>query len=96
MDNLQWAKLCTAFLEEAKWFASGHLPEADEYLKNGIASSGVHVALVHMFFLIGDGSTKELAKSVKFDRCLISYNVAAILRLWDDLGSAKVITYLLS
>uniref|UniRef100_A0A164TKJ3 Terpene synthase like-27 n=1 Tax=Daucus carota subsp. sativus TaxID=79200 RepID=A0A164TKJ3_DAUCS len=84
-----WAKLCTAFLEEAKWFASGHLPEADEYLKNGIASSGVHVALVHMFFLIGDGSTKELAESVKFDRCLISYNVAAILRLWDDLGSAK-------
>uniref|UniRef100_A0A161ZN00 Terpene synthase like-28 n=1 Tax=Daucus carota subsp. sativus TaxID=79200 RepID=A0A161ZN00_DAUCS len=85
----KWARLCTAFLEEAKWFASRHLPEADEYLKNGIASSGVHVALVHMFFLIGDGSTKELVESVKFDRCLISYNVAAILRLWDDLGSAK-------
>nr|XP_017217934.1 PREDICTED: (3S,6E)-nerolidol synthase 1-like [Daucus carota subsp. sativus] len=85
-----WAKLCTAFLEEAKWFASGHLPEAEEYLKNGITSSGVHVALVHMFFLIGDhGSTKDLAESVKLDTCLISYNVAAILRLWDDLGSAK-------
>ena len=95
-DNLQWARLCTAFLEEAKWFASGHLPEAEEYLKNGITSSGVHVALVHMFFLIGDGSTKDLAESVKLDTCLISYNVAAILRLWDDLGSAKVKTYLLS
>ncbi|KAK1366691.1 Terpene synthase 3 [Heracleum sosnowskyi] len=84
-----WARLCTAFLEEAKWFASGHLPGADEYLTTGIASSGVHVALVHMFFLIGDGSTKEQAQIVRFDTCLISYHVAALLRLWDDLGSAK-------
>lgn len=91
---LQWARLCTAFLEEAKWFVSGHFPGADEYLKNGIVSSGVHVVLVHMFFLIGDGSTKERAEFVKNDTCLISYHVAAILRLWDDLGSAKVTTFL--
>ncbi|KAM1005028.1 hypothetical protein ACFX13_005192 [Malus domestica] len=35
-----WASLCNAFLVEAKWFKSGHLPRAEEYLKNGIISSG--------------------------------------------------------
>ncbi|KAK0578028.1 hypothetical protein LWI29_003822 [Acer saccharum] len=54
-----WASLCNAFLVEAKWFDSGHLPKAEEYLENGIVSSG-----------------------------LIS-STATILRLWDDLGSAK-------
>ena len=86
---LQWSKLCNAFLEESKWFASGHLPLAEEYLNNGIVSSGVHVALVHMFFLIGDGSTKEQAELITSNASILSYP-AAILRLWDDLGSAKV------
>ncbi|KAG5578775.1 hypothetical protein H5410_049402 [Solanum commersonii] len=31
-----WANLCNAFLKEAKWFASGVLPTADVYLKNGL------------------------------------------------------------
>lgn len=86
-----WDRLCTAFLEEAKWLVSGHLPGADEYLKNGIVSSGVHVVLVHMFFLIGDGSTKERAEFMKNNTLLLSHHVAAILRLWDDLGSAKLL-----
>ncbi|RVW86434.1 (3S,6E)-nerolidol synthase 1 [Vitis vinifera] len=51
--------LCNAFLVEAKWFADGHVPKADEYLKNGVISSGVHVVLVHMFFLLGHGITKR-------------------------------------
>ncbi|KAI3676717.1 hypothetical protein L1987_86356 [Smallanthus sonchifolius] len=38
---LRWATLCDAFLVEAKWFASGHIPNSEEYLKNGIVSSGV-------------------------------------------------------
>ena len=81
--------MCSAFLEESKWFASGHLPRAEEYLNNGIVISGVHVALVHLFFLIGDGSTKEQAELITSNASMLSYP-AAILRLWDDLGSAKV------
>ncbi|KAL6333148.1 hypothetical protein AAG906_028331 [Vitis piasezkii] len=42
MESLRKAVL------EAKWFADGHVPKADEYLKNGVISSGVHVVLVHM------------------------------------------------
>ncbi|CAL5408281.1 unnamed protein product [Camellia sinensis] len=83
-----WAILCNAFLEEAKWFASGQLPKAEEYLKNGIVSSGVPAVLVPMFFLLGHGMNKE---SVDFmiDNPDIITSTATILRLWDDLGSAK-------
>ena len=86
---LQWASLCNAFLVEAKWFTSGHLPKAEEYLKNGIISSGVHVVLAHMFFLLGDGITPESVDLVD-DHPGISSSIATILRLSDDLGSAKV------
>ncbi|GMP75113.1 hypothetical protein CsSME_00032317 [Camellia sinensis var. sinensis] len=93
IDSLRrtWAILCNAFLEEAKWFASGQLPKAEEYLKNGIVSSGVPAVLVHMFFLLGHGMNKE---SVDFiiDNPDIITSTATILRLWDDLGSAKTVS----
>ena len=82
--------LCNAFLVEAKWFVVGHVPKTDDYLKNGIISSGVHVVLVHMFFLLGHGITKRNVGIVDDFRGIISF-AATILRLWDDLGSAKVI-----
>ncbi|XP_037496550.1 probable terpene synthase 13 [Jatropha curcas] len=90
VDSLRktWASLCNAFLVEAKWFGSGQLPNAEEYLKNGIISSGVHVVLVHIFFLLGHGVTKENVELIDNHPPIIS-STAAILRLWDDLGSAK-------
>ncbi|GAV89482.1 Terpene_synth domain-containing protein/Terpene_synth_C domain-containing protein, partial [Cephalotus follicularis] len=83
-----WASLCNAFLVEAKWVASGSLPKTEEYLKNGIVSSGVHVVLIHMFYLLGQGITKESVQLIDTNPGIISY-IATILRLWDDLGSAK-------
>ncbi|KAK2992401.1 hypothetical protein RJ640_000476, partial [Escallonia rubra] len=83
-----WASLCNAFLVEARWFASGHIPKAEEYLNNGIVSSGVPVVLVHMFFLLGDGATKESANLVSENPGVIT-SIATLLRLWDDLGSAE-------
>ncbi|KAA8515440.1 hypothetical protein F0562_018949 [Nyssa sinensis] len=84
-----WASLCNAFLVEAKWFASGHWPTAEDYLKNGIVSSGVYVVLIHIFFLLGHGTTKETANLVNEITQGIISSVAKILRLWDDLGDAK-------
>ncbi|KAF9589565.1 hypothetical protein IFM89_025691 [Coptis chinensis] len=83
-----WTRLCNAFLVEAKWFASGHLPSSEAYLKNGVISSGVHVLLVHTFFLLGQGLNKETVDLVDNLPGLVSYP-ATILRLWDDLGSAQ-------
>ncbi|KAH0719652.1 hypothetical protein KY285_004488 [Solanum tuberosum] len=83
-----WANLCNAFLKEAKWFASGELPTADVYLKNGLVSSGVHTVLLHMLYLLGFGLTNQ--NSIYFeDSSAMASSVATILRLWDDLGSAK-------
>lgn len=86
---MQWASLCNAFLVEAKWFARGYVPKTEEYLKNGVVSSGVHVVLVHIFFLLGQGITQETVDFVDSMPGIIT-STAAILRLWDDLGSAKV------
>ncbi|KAJ0082415.1 hypothetical protein Patl1_10964 [Pistacia atlantica] len=83
-----WASLCSAFLVEAKWFSSGNLPKAEEYLKNGIISSGVNVGLVHIFFLLGQNMTTETLELIDKNPVIIS-STATILRLWDDLGSAK-------
>ncbi|KAL8512045.1 hypothetical protein ACS0TY_018486 [Phlomoides rotata] len=93
INSLQqtWGSLCKAFLVEAKWFASKELPKAEEYLANGKVSSGVHVVLVHLFFLLGLGGTfRSAATAIHLnDTSTLISCVAAILRLWDDLGSAK-------
>ncbi|XP_014508499.1 (3S,6E)-nerolidol synthase 1 [Vigna radiata var. radiata] len=76
--------LMNAFLEEAKWFRSGYVPNAEEYLKNGIVSTGVHMILVHSFFFLGEGITAETAAALEGLPTLISAT-ATILRLCDDL-----------
>ncbi|KAK4423940.1 Tricyclene synthase 0e23, chloroplastic [Sesamum alatum] len=86
-----WASLCDAFLVEARWFASGELPTAQEYLENGKVSTGAHVVLVHLFFLLGlggftNGGDDEI--NLNHTSKLMS-SIATILRLWDDLGSSK-------
>ncbi|GLT76478.1 hypothetical protein SLA2020_481320 [Shorea laevis] len=90
IDSLRktWASLCNAFLVEAKWVASRELPKPDEYLKNGIISSGVHVVLVHTFFLLGLGFTKENVELLNNNPGIIS-STASLFRLWDDLDEKQ-------
>ncbi|GAB4826798.1 hypothetical protein Ancab_033679 [Ancistrocladus abbreviatus] len=85
--SMQWTQLCNAFLVEARWFASGQLPSAEDYLENGIVSSGVHVALVFLYFLLGEGINKDKVDHLNGNPSIIT-NSATIHRLWDDLGSA--------
>lgn len=86
---IQWGSLCGAFLVEARWFRSGELPTAKEYLENGKVSSGVHIVIVHLFFLLGLG--REQHSIHLNDTYTLASSIATILRLYDDLGSAKVI-----
>ncbi|XP_039134119.1 (3S,6E)-nerolidol synthase 2, chloroplastic/mitochondrial-like isoform X2 [Dioscorea cayenensis subsp. rotundata] len=83
-----WGKLCNAFLQEAKWFASKQIPNKDEYLRNAVTSSGVFIVIVHLFFLMGQGLTFENIQHIENDPSFVSKS-GTILRLWDDLGSAK-------
>ncbi|GMY37114.1 (3S,6E)-nerolidol synthase 1-like [Fagus crenata] len=87
-DIFDWARLCNAFLVEAQWLASGVLPNAEEYLKNAIISTGVHMILVHTFFFLGEGITNETVHLMDDGPGIIS-STATILRLWDDLRCAK-------
>ncbi|KAF2303598.1 hypothetical protein GH714_019866 [Hevea brasiliensis] len=86
--SFKWASLGNTFLIEAKWFASGDLPNSEEYLKNGNLSLGVNAVLVHLFFLLGQGITKENVELIDANPGIIN-STARILRLWDDLGIAK-------
>ncbi|MFX6535908.1 hypothetical protein ABTG41_16840, partial [Acinetobacter baumannii] len=90
IDSLKttWKSLCSAFLAEAKWSASGSLPSANEYLENEKVSSGVYVALVHLFFLMGLGGTNRGSIELNDTRELMS-SIAIIVRIWNDLGCAK-------
>ncbi|KAA3478839.1 (3S,6E)-nerolidol synthase 1 [Gossypium australe] len=84
-----WSTLFRAFLVEARWFNSENVPKANEYLENGIISSGVHIVLVHIFFLLGIGLINDQNVELIDNNPSIISSVATILRLWDDLGSAK-------
>ena len=67
----------------------GYSPSAEEYLRNGIVSTGIHVILVHVFFLLGQQISHQTAELLEDDSDIIS-STAIILRLCDDMGSAKV------
>uniref|UniRef100_A0A7N1A6D6 Uncharacterized protein n=1 Tax=Kalanchoe fedtschenkoi TaxID=63787 RepID=A0A7N1A6D6_KALFE len=82
-----WANLFDAFLVEAKWFASKHLPLSDEYLKNGTISTGMHVFLLHLLFMLGEKANITAEFLNENSRGMV-YSAAAMLRLLDDLDSA--------
>lgn len=85
----QWASLCKAFLVEAKWFKSGYMPNTEEYMKNGVVSSGVQLVMLHVYFLLGEELTTDKVELIESNPRIVS-SAATILRLYDDLGSAKV------
>ncbi|XP_045826085.1 (3S,6E)-nerolidol synthase 1-like [Trifolium pratense] len=83
-----WVRLLDAFLQEAKWFGSGHVPKSEEYLKNAIVSTGVHVILMHAFFVMGEGITNKTVSLMDDVPTIVSI-CATILRLCDDLEGHK-------
>ncbi|XP_059661024.1 probable terpene synthase 11 [Cornus florida] len=83
-----WIDMFEAFLVEAEWCNSGYVPTVEEYLANGVTTAGTYMALVHSFFLMGHGVTEETIKMMEPYPKLFS-GTGRILRLWDDLGTAK-------
>uniref|UniRef100_A0ACD5V8R0 Uncharacterized protein n=1 Tax=Avena sativa TaxID=4498 RepID=A0ACD5V8R0_AVESA len=92
MDQLKkaWATLFDAFLVESRWLSADQDPSPDEYLSNGIITTGAPLALLHLFFMIGhDPSTAGSANLTASHMPRIISCPSKILRLWDDMGSAK-------
>lgn len=87
-----WTDLFNAYLVESKWFASGYLPTTDEYMEIGTITCGVHLVLVHLMFLLGQGFDYENDSNGIHSSHIytsIRSSVATILRLGNDLGRAK-------
>ncbi|MED6165159.1 hypothetical protein PIB30_096896, partial [Stylosanthes scabra] len=83
-----WIRLANAFLEETRWLSCVELPKSEEYLKQAMVTTGVHVALVHAFCLFDQNITNETL-AILDDFPTIIYSVAKILRLSDDLEGHK-------
>jgi (3S)-linalool synthase len=92
MDQLKkaWAMLFDAFLVESKWLSANQVPSRDEYLSNGVITTTAPLALVHLFFMLGhDPSMMDSASLTHGHIHPIISCPSKILRLWDDMGSAK-------
>lgn len=90
-DCLQkaWIELCNAYLVEARWVNSEYLPTTEEYLKNGIVTSGVCVVFATLYCLLGEEFYNHESKNVCNSRPDIVTLAGTLLRLWDDLGCTK-------
>ncbi|KAL2474661.1 terpene synthase 02 [Abeliophyllum distichum] len=84
-----WMNTIEAFMVEANWFSSGHVPNLANYLENAITTSGSYMALVHIFFLLGEGISHGNVKLMEKPYPKIFSRSGKILRLWDDLGTSK-------
>ena len=86
---LQWATLFDGFMIEAKWLSGGQVPTREDYLRNGIITSGAPLLFMHLLFMLGHDLTEE--NNDHMSRIISC--PAKIMRLWDDMGSAKVRTH---
>jgi len=89
-----WAVLFDGFMAESKWLATKQrAPGAEDYLRNGVVTSGVPLIFAHLFYLLGEdhvaSTNEDAAKPLSDDIPPAISCLAKILRLWDDLGSAK-------
>ncbi|KAM0897299.1 hypothetical protein ACQ4PT_022659 [Festuca glaucescens] len=88
--EIGWATLFDAFLVESKWLSANQVPSLDDYLSNGVITTGAPLALLHLFFMSGhDPSTEGSANLMAGHIPAIISCPSKILRLWDDMGSAK-------
>ncbi|KAL3509620.1 hypothetical protein ACH5RR_029021 [Cinchona calisaya] len=84
-----WIDMIEGFMMEASWYSNGQIPNMEEYVENGVTTAGAYMALVHLFFLIGQGVTQDNVKLLMKPYPKLFSSSGRILRLWDDLGTAK-------
>lgn len=98
MMNWQMVKLSKAYMEEAEWCYSDHIPTLDDYMKLALVSSG-HLVLATTS-LVGISASRHHISKHDFDWITNEppmLRTSAVLgRLTDDLAGKGVITnYLL-
>ncbi|CAN6226981.1 unnamed protein product [Urochloa humidicola] len=86
-----WAEQFEGFMVESRWLAAGQVPAAEEYLRNGVVTSGMPLTLAHVLFLLGhDHAAYNEATKLADNNIPPAISCPGkILRLWDDMGSAE-------
>ncbi|KZV40307.1 1,8-cineole synthase, chloroplast precursor [Dorcoceras hygrometricum] len=84
-----WIDTIEAYMIEAKWFQNGQIPSVEDYIENGTTTGGSYMALVHAFFLMGEGITNHNMQLMRKPYPKLFSTSGRILRLWDDLGTSK-------
>ncbi|KAF7088199.1 hypothetical protein CFC21_091333 [Triticum aestivum] len=80
-----WATLFDGFMIEGKWLSTNKVPTPEDYLRNGVITSGAPLLFMHLLFMLGHDLTED-----NNDHILRVISCPAkIMRHWDDMGSAK-------
>ncbi|XP_047080660.1 S-(+)-linalool synthase, chloroplastic-like [Lolium rigidum] len=79
-----WATLFDGFMIEGKWLSGNQVPTREDYLTNGVVTSGAPLVFLHLFFMLGHDLTEADSNYIP---PVISCP-AKIMRLRDDMGSA--------
>eukprot|EP01018_Ginkgo_biloba_P025693 Gb_11595 [translate_table: standard] len=84
-----WEIYIGAYLQEAEWIAAQHVPTWEEYIENGINSSGLRTLTLHCILLLNEPLTDNILREVdmpsKFHRL-----VQLTARLRGDARTFKV------
>ncbi|KAA3463643.1 putative terpene synthase 12 [Gossypium australe] len=83
-----WADLCKAFLKEAEWARSKHVPTFQDYLETAWLSSSGHIFLVYAYFLQSPNITSEALDSLEQYHDILRCP-STIFRLCNDLVTSK-------
>uniref|UniRef100_A0A0D9XKX7 Terpene synthase metal-binding domain-containing protein n=1 Tax=Leersia perrieri TaxID=77586 RepID=A0A0D9XKX7_9ORYZ len=83
-----WAVLFDGFMIETKWLSDSHVPASEDYLRNGVVTSGVPLMFLHLLFMLGHDFGADAEGFIDHIPPVISCP-AKIFRLWDDMGCAK-------
>ncbi|KAI3991383.1 hypothetical protein MKX01_039712 [Papaver californicum] len=87
-----WGDICKAYLAEATWYYSGHIPPLEEYIDNAWITIGGPLLSIHAYCQLGDQQniTKDALECMNNNQSDLVYWSSMILRLADDLGTSKV------
>lgn len=79
-----WEPYLESYLQEAEWIAAGYVPPFNEYLKNGLASTGMSVVNLIPPLLMGHILPDDILEQI-YSPSKIHHLLELTLRLKDDI-----------
>jgi isoprene synthase len=86
---IQWADMCKAFLQEAKWRYNKDMPTFKDYIDNAWLSVSGAVFLVHAYFVLNQKFTEQALEGIE-KYCNLLRWPSIIFRLCNDLSTSAV------